>query len=550
MKRARILLLYTDRYYLIKQIYPMGLDLIAHVLRSCGHEVCVHYPFLPEPDLGRNLSPIFEQIQPDLVGLGIRNLDTCMACEAYGDHRGDGYRTFFFLPDVKRIVEEIRKRAPALPLIAGGGAFTVSPRAILEYLDIDYGVVGEGEEPLSRFIDVYPNRDKLAGIPNLVYRQEGAYRSNPRQAYRFARSGRHVERDRAFNYAYENAGLPVQVKRGCNQRCSYCVEPIIEGNRYVFRDMDQIAAELKHVSERCPGVGTIFFVDTEFNLPDLDYPSRLLKKLMKEGLHDRFRFSTQLLPKPLDADFARLLAKAGFSIILTCDSFADEVLKRNGASYREADIIRALETCERYGIACTAAMIFGLPGETYETVDRTVDRMKRFPPGPLRRYEYTVGGRLYRGTPLSRMPEVEGSGLHLYGKPSRGFLRPYYYCAPDSPLRLKRYIEKALGYSVAYENFYDQDRFYALGISYLIDQARWQAARVRFTEASLAAKMTIYDYYFRKLTDAGRMEEAGEVSVESLNAMGGSREELQYRDQAAMIRFYLSRLGSRDLPTP
>jgi hypothetical protein len=62
--------------------------------------------------------------------------------------------------------------------------------------------------------------------------------------------------------------------------------------------------------------------------------------------------------------------------------------------------------------------------------------------------------------------------------------------------------------------------------------------------------MTIYDYYFRKLTDAGRMEEAGEVSVESLNAMGGSREELQYRDQAAMIRFYLSRLGSRDLPTP
>lgn len=54
----RVLLLYTDRYYLIKQIYPFGLDVLAHHLRCSGHEVHVEYPFLPDRDLETNLREI------------------------------------------------------------------------------------------------------------------------------------------------------------------------------------------------------------------------------------------------------------------------------------------------------------------------------------------------------------------------------------------------------------------------------------------------------------------------------------------------------------
>ena len=163
------------------------------------------------------------------------------------------------------------------------------------------------------------------------------------------------------------------------------------------------------ISRMHEDVREIFFVDTEFNLPDLSYCSRLIERIIHEGLHERFGFTSQFLPRPFDAAFAKRLFEANFSVILTCDSFSDRVLKRNYASYRRRDIQNTLEICERNGLPCTVSMIFGLPGETDETVNDSIEQMKAYKPGLLRRYEYTVGARIYRGTRLCR--EIEkGSG--------------------------------------------------------------------------------------------------------------------------------------------
>ncbi|MBW2342404.1 MAG: radical SAM protein [Deltaproteobacteria bacterium] len=404
MEKKKILLLYADKYYLIKQVYPFGLDLIANYLRQCGHDVTIEYPYLPDPDPEINLVSILERTSPDIIGLGIRNLDTCMSCEEYGDYGGDGYKTFYFLPEVKRLVDFIKKHAPGLPIIAGGGAFTISPVAILKYLGIECGVVGEGEEPLLRFIDAFPDTEKISKIPNIACLKDD-YVINTRQDYHFRGDLWAFERDKKFSFAFETAGLPVQVKRGCNQACSYCVEPIIEGKKFFFRDIDQVIEELKIISETHEGVNTIFFVDTEFNVPDLVYCSGLVRRIMKEDLHRRFSFSSQFLPKPFDNDFAKILAEAGFSIILTCDSFADIVLEKNRVSYCQADITNALRLCEENGISCTLSMIFGLPGETYETLNHSLEQMNRYPPRFLRRYEYTIGGRVYQGTSLCGLVE-------------------------------------------------------------------------------------------------------------------------------------------------
>jgi len=94
----RVLLLYTDKYFLIKQVYPLGLNRIANHLRGHGHNVTVAYPFLPDENLELNVLALLKRHQPEIIGLGLRNLDTCMACEQYGDFQGHGFQTFFFLP--------------------------------------------------------------------------------------------------------------------------------------------------------------------------------------------------------------------------------------------------------------------------------------------------------------------------------------------------------------------------------------------------------------------------------------------------------------------
>lgn len=76
------------------------MDIIADYLRWHSYDVTIDFPFLPETDPETNLIGILEREDPDLIGLGLRNIDTCMACEKYGNHEGAGYRTFYFLPDV------------------------------------------------------------------------------------------------------------------------------------------------------------------------------------------------------------------------------------------------------------------------------------------------------------------------------------------------------------------------------------------------------------------------------------------------------------------
>jgi len=535
----KILLLYTDKYYLIKQVYPFGLDLIANYLCHAGHDVTIEFPYLPDPDPEINLLSALERTSPDIIGLGIRNLDTCMSCEENGDFAGDGYKSFYFLPEVKRIVDLVKKHAPGLPIIAGGGAFTISPKAVLKYLGIEYGIVGEGEEPLRRFIEAFPDTKKVSEIPNLACLKDG-YRVKPRQDYHFESDLRPFQRDKKFNYAFETAGLPIQVKRGCNQACSYCVEPFIEGKKIFFRDIDQVVEELKTVSEAHEGVNTIFFVDTEFNVPDLVYCSGLIRRIIRDDLHRRFSFSSQFLPKPFDNDFAKILAEAGFSIILTCDSFADRVLEQNRVSYRQADIINALRLCEEQGISCTLSMIFGLPGETYETLNHSLEQMNKYSPHFLRRYEYTIGGRVYRGTSLCEFVEKDREAGHLYGVRSDGYLEPFYYCSPESPMKLKQYIRQAFPYPVAYQNYYDKIRFSALAMGYLVDQGRWEEAYSIFFSSDLAAKTSIYEYFFRKLTDAGRVDDARAISATLLENIQESKNSIQFGEQEELIRFYLS----------
>jgi len=539
MKNATILLLYTDRYYLIKQVYPFGLDLIADDLRQHGHRVTIEYPFLPDPDPELNLLRILKETRPNVIGLGIRNLDTCLSCEPYGDYVGNDFRTFYFLPEIRKIVETIRTHSPEIPVIAGGGGFTISPQAMLNDLGLEYGVTGEGEEPLLEFVDAFPDREKIRGISGLAYRDGGGVRVNPRKAYSFREGAFSNGREGRFRFAFETTGLPVQVKRGCNQRCSYCVEPIIERGNIVFREMDRVIEELKTLSQSDDGIRKVFFVDTEFNLPDLAYCTRLIERMIQEGLHERFGFASQFLPKPFDSEFAGILSEAGFSVILTCDSFSDTVLRRNYASYRRRDIRNTLEICEQKGLPCTLSMIFGLPGETYDTVDDSIDQMKRYGPGPLRRYEYTVGGRIYSGTRLCRMIEEKEGLEHVYGTLSEGYLAPCYFCAPESPFRLKQYIEERLGYAIAYDNRYDPAAQRSLALAYLTDQGRWEDVVSLFMESSVSSRLAIYDYLFRRLTGAGRAADARIISENLLAALaadpGGDD-----RERMSLIQFYLS----------
>ena len=536
----RILLLYTDTYYLVNQVYPFGLDIVAHHLRRDGYTVFVDYPFLEHPDPKINLKRIINKSKPDLVGIGIRNLDTAFSHEPFGDHEGPDFRTFYFLPHVQRVVKIIRNILPQLPIILGGGAFSIAPVPIMKKLDIEYGIVGEGEDALIEFLKAFPDKEKMTGIENLIFQHKETYHINPKRPYCFRDSEEIFSREETFNYTFETTGMPIRTKRGCNRTCSYCVEPSIEGRHYIFKKHETVIQELEFIAKTYDQVRNIFIVDTELNIPDLSHCRTLIKKIIDAGLHERFRFSSQFLPKPFDTAFAELLARAGFSVVLTCDSFANDVLKKNLAPFCEKDIENSMALCSRFSLGCTICLIFGLPGETYETVDHTLQKMRHYPMDGLRQYEYTMGGRIYQGTLLSRIAEKENR--HLYGRKSEGYLDPFYYCSPESPLKLKKYVENNLPFSMDYKHMENEASRQILGVAYLVDQKRWAAAADWFFKIDLSAKTMIYDYLFRNLSNSGKINTAKIISDHLLDHITEGGKQDQYSEQLLLIRFYTSLL--------
>jgi hypothetical protein len=147
-------------------------------------------------------------------------------------------------------------------------------------------------------------------------------------------------------------------------------------------------------------------------------------------------------------------------------------------------------------------MIFGLPGESYETIDHSLKQMNMYPPNFLRRYEYTIGGRIYQGTALCRFIEKMREGKYLYGTKSEGYIEPFYFCSPDSPMKLK--------------------------------------VTEKYSVSDLSVQSNIYDYLFRKMTEAERVDDARAISGKLLAAIQENGESGQYQGQIDMIKFYLN----------
>jgi len=125
--------------------------------------------------------------------------------------------------------------------------------------------------------------------------------------------------------------------------CAYCVEPAMTKQKITLRPQKEIISELLSISDRYQEVAEIFFVNTEFNIPGPKHSLGLIKDILSSHLNERFRFSSQFLPVQFTDEYVKHLSLAGFYVILTCDSFSDDILKNNNSPYRKKDIIQTLD---------------------------------------------------------------------------------------------------------------------------------------------------------------------------------------------------------------
>ena len=86
--------------------------------------------------------------------------------------------------------------------------------------------------------------------------------------------------------------------------------------------------------------------------------------------------------------------------------------------------------------------------------------------------------------------------------------------------------------------------FQDLAIRYLIDQEGWDEAATRFFNSHISARASVYDYFFRKLTDYGEIETAKQISERLIEAILKTGKDSEYMEQIPLVKYCLSLLAS------
>jgi radical SAM superfamily enzyme YgiQ (UPF0313 family) len=411
----RVLLVNTNR--MKPAIAPVGLDYLADSLRASGHKPSLLDLCLSDLEANEIKSKV-NHFSPEAVGVTIRNTDDCYFASQS-----------FFLPEICEIVDLIHASCSA-PIILGGVGYSTAPAAILEYCQADFGIAGEGEVALPRLLTVIHRRSDISSVPNLVYRHEGKFKRNP--GFQTDPAGL-PERRRLFvdNTEYFRRGgqAGFETKRGCAMQCIYCADPISKGKSVRLLPPQRVVQELRALISQ--GIDHLHTCDSEFNLP-IDHARRVCEAIIAGGLNEKIRWYAYCAPKPFDNKTARLMKRAGCAgINFGVDSACDKVLHNLGRNFTASDLQHLVRLCRRNRISSMFDLLLGGPGETHQTIRRTIDFVRRINPDCV---GLSIGLRVYPDTVLARLIQASGDqeknpNLHGAKRRNPNFLKPVFYIA-------------------------------------------------------------------------------------------------------------------------
>ncbi len=337
--------------------YPsLGLGYLAAVAEQEGHE-CAIFDFGLRPHV-----PIEEEVKavidfkPDLVAF------TSMTTSFYSVERA----------------AELLKEALGVPIIIGGPHATTLPDLTLQNPNIDFLIYGEGEIAWREFLRAFAAGDtRWRLIQGLWYRDEDGHvvegGKSPLvpnlDALPFP--ARHLFDLEAYPLYAPNGERMITIlsSRGCPYNCSFCFKGIV-GRTYRQRSPENIVAEIRHVMENYH-TRNFYFIDDLFtiNVKRLD---KILDTIIESGLDIRFRCLARV--DRVTPELLRKMYKAGCrQIHYGIESGNPEVLRRT-AKHIDLDQVRqAVQWTEEAGIASKGYFILGLPGDTEETIQETIE---------------------------------------------------------------------------------------------------------------------------------------------------------------------------------
>ncbi|MFH0852536.1 MAG: radical SAM protein [bacterium] len=342
---------------------PLGLCYISAYLKQHGFVTrIVDANALRLED--QELLSLIEKEKPLAIGLSAITSSIVSACE---------------------LAHEIKKRFAEITIVLGGPHPTIlAERTLAENGQFDIIVSGEGEITMMNFLYALKEKKSLESVKGIVWRRAGKIVVNESQPFIADLDslpepdrtdlpiGRYVPSVKWFN---RTPFTTMMTSRGCPNNCIFCVS--IYGHTVRLRSPQNVLAEIKNLISQY-GIKEIMFYDDTFTLSK----SRVheLCDLLIESKLDLTWGCLSRVDR-VDEELLRKMKKAGCHLMCYgVESGSEEMLAIIRKNINLKQVEEAFRLTKKVGIDCSASFVFGVPGETKETMQKTIDLALKIDP--------------------------------------------------------------------------------------------------------------------------------------------------------------------------
>lgn len=408
---------------------PIGLSLVAASLRKARHDLrLIDRMFLFSKEQEESIfSAAIRQFKPELIGLSIRNIDnTCMA------------GTRYYLPAIKNVVAFL-KSLTDVPFVIGGAGYSLFPKETLQYLDVDFGIIGEGEVAGVQLANALQKGSSLEHIPGSIQKRNSDFQLKLPSLI----PNLDELEPAAFNlldyqkYIQKKSYIGIQTKRGCAFKCIFCEYPRIDGKTCRLKSPGKVVDEIVEV-QKYWNLDYFFFVDSVFNFP-VEHAVSICEEIIKRNV--QIKWYANVNPVGISNEMADIMARSGcVGVDVGIDVASEKMLVSMAKGFSQADIEQASKCYRHAGIATSFQLLLGGPGETRETLKETLTFMETIPqPDNV----LTIFGiRIYPDAPLYAIAKEED--IVFQGK--RGnYLSPTFYLSHNLMRLIARWLKIGAG---------------------------------------------------------------------------------------------------------
>lgn len=321
---------------------------------DAGHDIRIIDLIRKRRNVRRYLSGVLLSFRPQVVGLSAMTWQWA-TCE--------------------KLIRLIRHLLPGVKIVIGGYHTTLMYQEIGESeigRAIDFMVRGEGEVTFRRLVRALEDRDRVADIPGLSYRDADGFAHNPNGELLDLSTLKLPVRDKrrlTWGYHIMNRNVEViETSRGCTRTCNFCSIRHMYGRAYRPFPIERVLADIDYIYYQ-RRIRWIFVSDDNLVMVP-DRVIELCDAIIARNYRNLYLVvQADCVTMARNEEMVRKMSLAGFkSIFLGMEN----VSKKNLITAKKGDIVdasrKAIDLCHKYGIMVVGGMIFGFPDDSEQEI--------------------------------------------------------------------------------------------------------------------------------------------------------------------------------------